>query len=374
MNFWFSVWGLSSRLLPCFHTICEECLNTLTQRIPNIINCPVCQRDHTCENTEKFPKNEYIIEYIREMKRFTNAQACPKCSAHGKELSLYCTDSQCKTTICQVCLIKDHIRHGGSVVDISEDWEEKKELLLSKVISLTKEVENTRNKYVKKKEQITEYKAKCIAAIESRKRELEDMIRKVSDYTPEVTETIDENVKTMDGFLTNLEDIRKSNTTTYGNVQEKLESVAEIERCFQMIVTNEGNFEYFVFCGNGDLRKLKLVEKRGDGSDDISDHNDDINETSGEEGEEDDKRIEDVREDSNDTDKTSEEESEEGDKRIEDVCEKEARTDKISKNENDEGFLPRPCLSSCNVKRRQLRFWEESDTDTEEPPKTKNYK
>ena len=221
------------------------------QRISAVI-CPVCQKYHSSENIETFPKNEYITECIRQMKILF-----PKCQGHGKELSLYCAHNQCKTAICQICLIKDHMAHGGSVVDISEDLEEKKEHLLDQVDSLIKEVEDTKTSYLKKREPITEINAACIAAIESRRRELDDMIWKVTDHTPEVTETIDEHVKTMDGFLTNLEDLRKCETTTYDNVLEKLESVADIDRCFQMILSNENSFEYYEYSGNSKLQKLK---------------------------------------------------------------------------------------------------------------------
>ena len=185
----------------------------------------------------------------------------------------------------------------------------------------------------KKKEEIIENNAKCIAAIESRKRELDEMIRNVSDHTPEVTETIDENVKTMDGFLTNLEDIRKSNTTTYENVREKLESVAEIERCFQMILTNESNFEYYEFSGNSDLQKLKLTEKRDDS----------------------------ISEQTDDTDKTIEVDSKDADKHF---SEKEDKANKVSERETDDDYVPKRRKG-----RKRRVIWEESDSDTsaEEP-------
>ena len=304
------------------------------QRISNAVICPVCQKYHSSENIETFPKNEYIIEYIRQMKILF-----PKCQAHGKELSLYCAHNQCKTAICQVCLIKDHMSHGGSVVDISEDLEEKKEHLLNKVDSLTKEVEDTKTNYLKKRELITENNAACIAAIESRRRELDDMIRKVTDHTPEVTETIDENVKTMDGFLTNLEDLRKSETTTYENVREKLESVAEISRCFQMILSDENNFEFYDYNGNNELRKLKLTDNAGD---DKSEQEGDSRKT---------------RSESSKSEDDSQNSGSEG------VIEKEGSVDRISEQESDEDYDP--FVRRFNSKKRQVRYKEELDTDTE---------
>ena len=228
--------------------------------------------------------------------------------------------------------------HGGSVVDISEDREEKKEHLLNKVDSLTKEVEDTKTNYLKKREQIAENNTTCIAAIESRRRELDDMIRKVTDHTPEVTETINENVKTMDGFLTNLEDIRKSETTTYESVREKLESVEEIDRCFQIILSNENNFEYYEYNGNNELRKLKLTDNAGD---DESEQEDDSPKTS----------------------ESSKSEDDIEDSESEDVGEKEGSVDRICKQESDEGYIP--FVRRSIRTKRQVRYKEESDPDTD---------
>ena len=230
--------------------------------------------------------------------------------------------------------------HGGRVVDISEDLEEKKEHLLDQVDSLTKEVEDTKTSYLKKRELITENNAACIAAIESRRRELDDMIWKVTDHTPEVTETIDEHVKTMDGFLTNLEDLKKCETTTYDNVLEKLESVAEIDRCFQMILSNENNFEYYEYSGNNELQKLK-IDNVGD---DKSEQEDDSRKTRSESSE-------------------SEDDSKDGGS--EGVTEEEGSADRIGEQESDEGYF-----AFVRRTKRRVSYKEndtETDTDPEEP-------
>ena len=269
-------------------------------------------------------QNQYIVVCIEEMKKF------PKCSAHGRELSLYCSDKRCKTAICQVCLIKNHLVHGSSVVDISEDWEEKKDLLLTEVNALTKEVEDTKTKYLEKKEQVAEKNAKCIAAIKSRRRELDAMIRTVSDHTPKVAKTVDENVKTMDVFLTNLEDIRTSETTTYENVRGKLESIAEIERRFQLytVLSNDNNFEYYEYSGNSDLQKLKLSDNENDG------------------------------ESEPDNDKTREEESEVNkNNRSADVSEEEESADEIKEEESEEDALKRWKVQMKQRKKMRKMPW-----------------
>ena len=202
--------------------------------------------------------------------------------------------------------------HGGSVVDISEDLEERKENLLNKIKSLAKEVKDTKTNNLEKRKLITENNATCIAAIESRRRELDEMIRKVTDHTPEVTETIDENVKTMDGFLSNLDDIKKSETTTYENVLEKLESIAEIDRCFQIILSNENNFEYYEYSGNNELRKLEITDSAHNDKSELEDDSLKTSESSKSEDDSKNSASEDVSETEGSADRTDEQESDDG--------------------------------------------------------------
>ena len=133
-----------TRLLPCFHTTCKSCLRTQIQGDPSSssVNCPVCKKSHVVtKDINDFPKNQYIIEYIKEIKKVPKFPNCPR---HGKELSLFCADVECKTTICQVCWIKEHTAHSNNVVDITEDHKDKKEALLTKVNSISKDVERTK--------------------------------------------------------------------------------------------------------------------------------------------------------------------------------------------------------------------------------------
>ena len=231
------------------------------------MNCPVCKKNHVVtKDIEDFPKNEYIIEYIKEIKKVPKFTRCPQ---HAKELSLFCADDQCKTAICQVCWIKEHTAHSSNVVDIAEDHRDKKEALLAKVNSISQDVERTKTNLLKMKEQVADNNAKCIAALEARKieicTELDDMIQKVS----EVKDTVDENVKTMDKFLEDLEKIGKCETSTYENIRHKMEMAAEIERDYQTILSKETKIQFYRYNrinGHGRIKLTNVSENGNDGS------------------------------------------------------------------------------------------------------------
>ena len=52
----------------------------------------------------------------------------PRCPDHGKEMTLFCKETQCQTLICSACM-KEHKKH--ELVDVDEEKEEQKEELLT---------------------------------------------------------------------------------------------------------------------------------------------------------------------------------------------------------------------------------------------------
>ena len=57
------------RMLPCHHTICQECVVNLLQRRTSVI-CPECRKQHRAGNGVKtFPQNKYVLVYIRKEKK-----------------------------------------------------------------------------------------------------------------------------------------------------------------------------------------------------------------------------------------------------------------------------------------------------------------
>ena len=56
------------RILPCFHTLCEECLGQLVQN--DGLNCPECRVKHTAPNGKtSFPQNKYVLAHLKNRDR-----------------------------------------------------------------------------------------------------------------------------------------------------------------------------------------------------------------------------------------------------------------------------------------------------------------
>ena len=117
--------ALVPRILPCSHSLCDTCIGQLIQG--NQIECPKCKSRHEIRKEGKtFPQNRYIMAHI---KRKNTEQQTPsefeKCEEHGKELNLFCLNSECYKAVCRTCLRKKHKKH-----DITDIEEHEKETLV----------------------------------------------------------------------------------------------------------------------------------------------------------------------------------------------------------------------------------------------------
>ena len=99
-------------------------------------------------------------------------QEVKTCPEHGKELTLFCKETQCQTLICSICLTKRHRKHD--IVDAGEN--EKEELLTS----LTSAIESLSFK----KDQITAVQNAeerrnddCLQKLTEEKRSILNMVR-----------------------------------------------------------------------------------------------------------------------------------------------------------------------------------------------------
>ena len=56
------------RILPCYHTLCHQCIQSLLDEAGHHIKCPICDRQHEVPCTrdaEAFPVNEDKLEVVR---------------------------------------------------------------------------------------------------------------------------------------------------------------------------------------------------------------------------------------------------------------------------------------------------------------------
>ena len=126
------------RLLPCSHTLCNQCVHRLREYTGPVFNrpsliarvrCPQCLEHHRFDQHRDFPQNRYIIEYqlakVKPERRDRACQAEPdgrkfeECREHSRALSLFCKEEKCEKAVCQMCLLHKHRNH--SVVDIEDE-------------------------------------------------------------------------------------------------------------------------------------------------------------------------------------------------------------------------------------------------------------
>ncbi len=94
------------RILPCHHTVCDKCLSTLLVASRRMV-CPECRAEHPApEQAKSFPQNKYILSHIASGTRTGSKKKQPGewCAAHGKEMALFCEESQCNRPLCVGCI------------------------------------------------------------------------------------------------------------------------------------------------------------------------------------------------------------------------------------------------------------------------------
>ena len=125
------------RLLPCHHTLCENCIRELLKKNSGV-SCPECRMDCTnVSNVKKFKQNKYILSHIREKRREQQPKAAVKkhlCEEHGIELYFYCKEISCKKKICPSCW-SEHKNHD--VIHLDQEREEQCGKLMTDIETLT---------------------------------------------------------------------------------------------------------------------------------------------------------------------------------------------------------------------------------------------
>ncbi len=119
------------RILPCFHTLCQECISHLLKQ-PNAavdhLLCPHCRKKHVIQGKGfTFQENEYIISFIKGSAKQIKNSDFSRCKIHNRELTHYCKTESCKKTICCKGWKEEHNEHD--VIDVEEEKEKRKDIL-----------------------------------------------------------------------------------------------------------------------------------------------------------------------------------------------------------------------------------------------------
>ena len=156
--------GHVPRMLPCFHTFCQNCIRQLIQDIS--VTCPMCRAKHTRgNNVKKFPQNKCILTHIRRKQKpqkdsSVSRKSRKKCSEHRQEFCFYCKETSCQREICPECFLNEHRLH--EVVNLKEGHKELSKKLLSEIKTLTTNIEHDQQELLKTKDQINKDYVACV--------------------------------------------------------------------------------------------------------------------------------------------------------------------------------------------------------------------
>ena len=203
------------------------------------------------------------------------ATKIPKCEAHGGELALFCTHSECLKPICLSCLTTEHVGH--KVVDVKEG---EKELLYSKVESLRKNIQRKKCQIATAKAEVEKNNDACVEKLKDAKDELikqineryDELRRNIQDQKEEHDndDDIDVEVSSLDENLVLLDSITDDTdnaTLTLDDITIRLETFTDIEAQANVLLSKERGFKYIDYeqtvLSAEDVEKLcgKLVEK-----------------------------------------------------------------------------------------------------------------
>ena len=246
---------LSFSLLQCSHTCCESCIERLLEEEEEMLSCPVCRTVlQASERVHTFPQNTYIIAYIKRNNAFA------KCKEHDdKELSLYCKTNDCRKSICQLCLIKEHMGH--EVVDIAEEQKEKKETIRNIADELTSHLTVVQRYLLKTKENLEKKNRTTLATLKERRTEavklFNKMIKGVTSQINTSNQEVDQEIDIVNRELELVNGLKERTAESCTSDQpDSLAIIQEIqERVEKNFLTSEKSFQYGKFNDNKRARE-----------------------------------------------------------------------------------------------------------------------
>lgn len=186
------------RCLPCLHTFCLKCLESLNNSQPgSTVLCPVCRGSHGVppNGAGDFPRNFLVGKIIEQLVENANSKTGPCiskrefCGEHkGRVLDVFC--EQCGTIICLVCYTEKHKAH--SITDLETLRETIRNGLMGNVADV--------------REKIAGYEAELKSIGERKKSNLsnaEKLAREIGAKSEELKRVIEKLVDEKTAALTN---------------------------------------------------------------------------------------------------------------------------------------------------------------------------
>ena len=214
------------RILPCFHTLCEHCVEQLLQN--NSLECPECREKHGAPRGVKtFQQNKYIIAHMRKNRKsqeIISSQDRAHCQNHGEEITMFCRESGCEKSICHLCLVKSHKFHN--VVDLEEKRKENYQSLMEFIEDMCNMLTESKRLNQTYQESLQNEYEKSLKMIKLRKEEL---VKKTNEYMDNIEAKIRAHRTSQDTKIQNEKETIETNIKKILGIQNDMNEMTTLE-------------------------------------------------------------------------------------------------------------------------------------------------
>ena len=216
----------------------------------NNVHCPLCSKSHQC-----------VIEFT-ELKKETQHDKT-LCNKHQREKNLFCTEPDCETSICVLCLKNEHKNHDFG--DLDEVMNERCGALLADVESLKKKIQINKNRLIAVQNEEMKNGDACIESIREYEEELvkkirkkmQKMVKKVQDNSAQLEHNLKEAVDKLKDTFQMLESIEEtsSGSVSHNGLTEKIEAVNKSRELVRDVLSNVKEYVHVTFEESGTPNK-----------------------------------------------------------------------------------------------------------------------
>ena len=232
------------------------------------LECPECRTKHDAKNKEKsFPQNKYLLTQIKRK----STEACDVkaerkekelCQEHGKELVLFCKETECQKAICLLCLRKTHKKHN--VIDIEG---EKREVLMTKIILFEKNIKEKVIVLTAAKNDINKMADACLNDLEKRRdqmkgaidKQFDKMKKETGDQMKEANTSLENEIAALNENLNLLSSIKQNtegmddDDDNYSDIINMIETLNGLKEMVNQYLSGNRTYRYPEFTSTANV-------------------------------------------------------------------------------------------------------------------------
>ena len=262
------------KILPCHHSLCQECLEGLPQEREArgdtyYLSCPTCRQrtEVPSEGVGALPVATLLNKIMKSIRKDKNASIPQQvtCNDHDESLEVFC--ETCETVICFHCVVcshKDHKyglinncfpKHHRMLLDSLKPVKVKKEALQKVMSDLAEREGEIRERKEGVLKEIQEMVEEMIGILRQSERKLTEQVKRVTDAKLEMLSRQTKSIKTSLSLIKdakhNVEQTLETGTPrqVLGSKKQMMERMSE--------VTTQINVEELRPMEKNDLRLIK---------------------------------------------------------------------------------------------------------------------